>query len=164
MNSPSPDTRGAPVLWIALILLAACIVGTLLVVGISAVKGADELPAVYHVEGAAADRDLAALHHAADRHLNATLRVSGQTIDVQLWVDREAIGSGTPLTLRLTHATRSGLDQTISLRQDGDRLIGAIGAPLAAGGWWAEIRPASLEWLLRGRIGAAGGRIQPGPS
>lgn len=164
MNSHSSDTHGAPVLWLALILLAACIAGTLAVVTISAVKGADELPAVYHSEGSAADGDLAALAQAATRHLNATLHVRGQEVKVQLLADQEAISAGEPLTLRLTHATRSGLDQTVLLRQEGDgRLAGAISAPLAAGSWLAEIRPASMAWLLRGRIGVAGGRIKTGP-
>jgi hypothetical protein len=156
------SARKAPILWLALILLAACILGTLVVVVIAGLQGAGELPAVYHTEGAGADRDLAGLAQAAQRDLHATLTVSGRTVAVDLSDRNGAIGAGVAVTLRLAHATLSGLDQTLQLQSRGDQLVGVMSKPLAAGYWLAELRPDPAGWLLRGRVPATGGVLRPG--
>ena len=156
------SARKSPILWLAMILLAACIAGTLVVVVIAAVQGAGELPAVYHTEGAGADRDLAGLAQAATRELHATLTVNGRTVAVDLSDRDGAIGAGVAVTLRLAHATLSGLDQTLPLQARGDQLVGVMAKPLAAGYWLAELRPDAPGWLLRGRVPPTGGVLRPG--
>jgi hypothetical protein len=156
------NARKSPILWLALILLAACIAGTLVVVVIAAFQGAGELPAVYHTEGAGADRDLAGLAQAAQRDLHATLTVSGRTVAVDLSDRDGAIGAGVAVTLRLAHATLSGLDQTLQLQSRGDQFVGVLSRPLAAGYWLVELRPDASAWLLRGRVPAGGGVLRPG--
>lgn len=162
MNEDS--ARKSPILWLALILLAACIAGTLVVVVIAAVQGAGELPAVYHTEGAGADRDLADLAQAVERGLHARLTVSGHTVAVDLSDRSGTIGPGVAVTLRLTHATMSGLDQTLQLQSRSDQLLGMMSKPLAPGDWLVELRPAAAGWLLRGRIQPSGGELRPGGS
>jgi hypothetical protein len=156
------NARKSPILWLALILLAASIAITLVVVVIAAVQGAGELPAVYRTEGEGADRDLAGLVQAAQRDLQATLTVSGRTVAVDLSDRDGATGAGVAVTLRLAHATLSGLDQTLQLQSRGDQLVGVMTKPLAAGYWLAELRPDAAGWLLRGRIPATGGVLRAG--
>ncbi len=156
------NARKSPILWLALIMLAACIAGTLVVVVIAAVQGAGELPAVYHTEGAGADGDLAGLAQAAQRDLQAKLTVSGRTVAVDLSDRDGAIGAGAAVTLRLAHATMSGLDQKLHLQSRGDQLVGVMSRPLAAGYWLVELRPDAPGWLLRGRVPPTGGVLRPG--
>lgn len=156
------SARKSPILWLALMLLAACILGTLVVVVISAVKGADELPAVYHTEGAGADRDLAGLAQAAQLQLRATLTVSGRAVAIELADRNGAMSPGVAVTLRLAHSTLSDLDQTLRLESRGDQLVGLMSRPLAAGYWLVELRPDAAGWLLRGRVPPTGGELRPG--
>jgi hypothetical protein len=146
----------------ALILLAACIAGTLVVVVIAAVQGAGELPGVYHAEGAAADRDLAGLAQATKRDLHARLTISGRTVAIDLSDRDGALDPGLGITLRLAHATLSGLDQTLPLQSRGEQFVGVMARPLAAGYWLVELRPDAAGWLLRGRLPSSGGELRPG--
>jgi hypothetical protein len=146
----------------ALILLAACIAGTLVVVVIAAVQGAGELPVVYHAEGAAADRDLAGLAQATQRDLHARLTISGRTVAIDLSDRNGTLDPGLGITLRLAHATLSGLDQTLPLQSRGEQFVGVMARPLAAGYWLVELRPDAAGWLLRGRLPSSGGELRPG--
>jgi hypothetical protein len=154
--------KPAPVLWIAMILLGACMVGTLYTVGLSAVMGADELPSVYRSEGRAADLDLAALDASARRGLGAQLLIDDQSVAVLLR-DRSGATSARDAELRLSHATRTDIDQTLRLTNQDGRLMALLVTPLAAGDWLVEVRPPDGDWLLRGRVNRRGGHIGATP-
>jgi hypothetical protein len=151
--------HGAPVLWMALILLALCIAGTVAMVAISAVKGADELPAVYHSEGQAADDDLRALALAQRLGLRAQVSLTANGVEVRLTDGSGGAANRDALLLRLTHPSDPSLDYVVVLRNAGNVAYGAIPAARLAAYWQAELRPADSQWLLRGRVGAAGGKL-----
>ena len=164
MTTVADKSRGAPVLWIALVLLAACILGTLWVVAVSAFKGADELPAVYHTEGAAADADLQALSAAKQQGIEANLKIAGRRVEIELAATSGVAAPIERATLRLTHATLDAQDATVDLDRHGGQLVGTLALPLATGSWWAELRPTSADWLLRWRIAVKGGQLVAGRS
>lgn len=157
MNSRT--LQGAPVLWMALVLLALCIAGTLGMVGISAFKGADELPPVYNVEGQAADTDLRALTEAKNLGLQAQLSLQSGSVQVLLTDASGAAANREPLLLRLTHPTNAQHDRIVELRNEGDVAVGLMPDVPRTVYWNAELRPADSQWLLRGRLEPAGGRL-----
>lgn len=153
------ELQGPPVLWMALILLALCIVGTVAMVAISAIKGADELPDVYHAEGRAADADLRALELARSLGLRAVVSLTTDGVTVRLTDASGNAANREPLLLRLTHPSDPQYDRIVVLSNAGNVAVGLLTATSMAAYWQVELRPADSQWLLRGRVGAAGGNL-----
>ena len=107
----------------------------------------------YYKQGLAVNQRLARAQSAQSMGLTGTLAIeasSGGAVRAHLQGEG-ALGAG-PLVLTLTHPTRAGLDQRITLSAHGEGLyVGEVGA-LAAGRWFVILENATEQWRLRGEL------------
>ena len=146
-----------PLTWLVFGLPAAAVVASFVTLAI-AINHADSLVADdYYMEGLQINQALARERQADAEHLDfvATVTPAG---DVSLNVSaKPGFDFPATLTMRLTHATLSGLDQAIGLRRaDGGNYRGIV-ATLVPGRWYVEVATAQWRVLRRLLIGADGG-------
>jgi uncharacterized protein len=155
--SAPPASRANPVLWLVIALPALAVVASLSSFALAALHGDRELPASYHWEGGALDRDDTRRAAAAALGLRAELR-----IDTATQRCRVTLRGATPaaLQLELTHPTDPRLDQRAQLRGTGGDYAGYC-APLPPAHWWVQLADEQGHWLLRGRADAASGAAAP---
>lgn len=104
----------------------------------------------YYQQGKTIQTTIARTERASELGLAADLTIRAEEVRVQL-----AAKQGTPLprTLMLTiaHPTRSGHDQVVLLKLEGDAFAGPL-EPLAAGRWLIQLEDESRTWRLNGTV------------
>jgi hypothetical protein len=141
-----------PVLWIAVALPLVTVLASFATLGAALVHPDNELPEQYHWEGFRLDRDFARAQQAAALGVRASFEGLGTAgrCGVRLELRGTAPRS---LSLRLTHATRPSLDQSLVFqRVSGEAghatFIGECQATLD-GHWRAELSDAENGWSIR---------------
>ena len=103
----------------------------------------------YYKRGVEINRVLDRDHAAAGKHLRAELRLEADGIALRLEAD-PAFAMPASLALGFYHATRGGLDRTLTLRRDEAGIYRAAFPQLAPGAW--DVQAESVDWRLLGRI------------
>ena len=104
----------------------------------------------YYKEGLAINQKTQRLQTAAQRGISALLR--GGADSLQLELSKAAEGLGDSLSLEFAHATRAELDRTIELQRIDGTIYRAAYPDLRTGTWYVRLRPAGLDWELRGQV------------
>lgn len=104
----------------------------------------------YYRQGLAINRSLAREERAGIMALAAQLRLDRDALEVTMSA-REGIRLPDQLQLRITHATRPGMDRELTLVRTDGRYRAAL-APLAAGKWQIGIEDQARTWRLAGAI------------
>jgi len=104
----------------------------------------------YYKQGLAINRRSERDQRAAELGLEAELVLGGNSDRIRVLL---RANEGTPLpatlALRITHPTRPGFDQSVSLRSEGGGVYGAKLAPIH-GRWHLVLEDERQEWLLAG--------------
>lgn len=151
--SPDKTQRANPVLWMVIALPVIAVVASTASYFLAATRGDRELPADYHWEGQAFDRDEARFALARSQGLTAQVQVDAAAGRCEVTLPAAA---GAQLHLDLTHPTETASDRHVVLAREGDSArYGAACAPLAAAHWWVQVADAGGTWLLRGRVQGA---------
>jgi hypothetical protein len=137
-----------PVLWIVIALPLIAVAASLTSLELAVTRGDAELPASYHWEGDALERDQQQLSAAAQRGISATLAVDA--VAQRCIVDLH--GAAPPaLLLTLTHPTEQGADRHVRLLPLG-AVYAANCAALPGAHWWVQLADDQGQWLLRARV------------
>lgn len=105
----------------------------------------------YYKQGLAVNQSMARDQHAEDLGVQAEVVSGGDGKLTRVFL-RAKTGSTLPevLTLKITHPTRSGVDQKLALRADGSGFYaGKLEAPLS-GRWHVALEDDKHEWRLVG--------------
>jgi hypothetical protein len=105
----------------------------------------------YYKQGLAVNQSMARDQHAEDLGVQAEVVSGGDGKLIRVFL-RAKTGSTLPevLTLKITHPTRSGVDQKLALRADGSGFYaGKLEAPLS-GRWHVALEDDKHEWRLVG--------------
>lgn len=105
----------------------------------------------YYKQGLAVDRTLARSKEATDLGLEVRARFTADSIDLGLSSAASAFVPPKALTLTLSHPTRAGLDQTVTLNAVNGRYTGAIRLP-ASGHWLVLVEDDANTWRLMGNV------------
>lgn len=105
----------------------------------------------YYKRGLAINQTLAQSDRAVALGLVAAVSVSSSELSVRL--EGTAAGFEAPAALRVqvSHPTRAGLDQTLTLRRQDGRYAGAFKLP-AAGHWLLQLEDEARTWSLLGNL------------
>jgi len=111
----------------------------------------------YYREGLGINKQLARAEAAAARGLSGQLFVDQGMVRIALV---SAKGAALPerLVLKVTHPTRAGSDQDVTLTRSGDAYVGVL-HPLQAGRWRFHVEDDAHQWRLdtEAAMPAAGG-------
>jgi hypothetical protein len=140
--------------WIIMAAPATAVVAGVITFAI-AVNSFDGLVAEdYYKQGLAVNKQLARVHKAKELGLQGEIEIeshAGGAVRVDL---RGQSAAKDDLVLTLSHPTRAGLDQRVTLQPAGnDVYVGRIGA-LPAGRWHVSVESASGQWRIRGELQA----------
>jgi uncharacterized protein len=106
----------------------------------------------YYKQGLAVDRTLARSKEAVALGLEVRARFTTEGVDLALTA---AADSNFPppkaLSLTLSHPTRAGLDQTVTLAMENGRYAGKIRLP-ASGHWLVLVEDDAKTWRLMGNV------------
>jgi hypothetical protein len=117
-----------------------------------AVSSSDGLVADdYYKRGLAAGETLVRSRHAEQLGLQAALRMTDRTLSVRLSARQAHMEMPPGLLVTVSHPTRAGLDQTASLKYDGERYLGDFRLP-ASGHWLVLIEDEARTWRLMGSV------------
>ena len=139
-----------PVLWLVIVLPLLAVAGSIASLTLAFTRGDEELPKIYHWEGAALERDQ------QQQELARRLGI-GATIGFDAAAGRCAVALHVPapapaaLLLTLTHPTATAGDRRIRLERQGEGYLAPC-PPLPMAHWWLELTDAEGHWLLRGRV------------
>lgn len=136
--------------WLLMIGPAAAVIGGIITAYI-AVTHQDGLVAEdYYKQGLAINRTLDKERTAGRLGLSAQLAFSDDATRLRVYINGTA-GTPGPLKLRLAHATRAGLDQTLMLdRNPGGWYEGRMNEGQAAGKWKVLLEDGTGQWRLTG--------------
>ncbi|WP_348944664.1 FixH family protein [Chitinibacter sp. FCG-7] len=100
----------------------------------------------YYKDGQRINERLAQDQHAAAQGLQAQLLLGSDQQSVRIILNQAFEGE---LTLKLSHPTRVGIDQTLNLKPQAPTLFaGKLAHPLALERWQAEISDSKNGWRL----------------
>lgn len=137
--------------WFLISLPAATVVAGLVTLYLAA-SGSDSLVKDdYYKHGLAINQDLARVTRARELGIEAEVAYDPLKGVVRVTAARVA-ADVQEITLRLTHATRSDLDQVVALGRRPDAGFEGSVLPLGPGKWHLDLLPASGEWRLSGRL------------
>jgi len=103
----------------------------------------------YYKQGLAINQRLQRDHYASDLGLRADFMRSGQQVRLMLTAERDA-ALPEALTLKLSHPTRAGQDQTVRMVSEGQGFYGGELAADVSGRWYVSIEDPSGKWRLQG--------------
>jgi hypothetical protein len=137
--------------WFLISLPAATVVAGLITLYLAA-SGSDSLVKDdYYKHGLAINQDLARVNRARELGIEADLSYDPLKGVIRVTAARVAVDMQ-QMSLRLTHATRSDLDQAVTLDRQPNAGFEASVLPLGPGKWHVDLLPASAEWRLSGRL------------
>ncbi|MGI9335911.1 MAG: FixH family protein [Gammaproteobacteria bacterium] len=154
MSTPPQPWYREPIAWLVFAIPVAAVLGgiAMLWVSISTYDG----PVVddYYRRGLAIDRVLARDERAAALGLSAELVASplgDDTVLLSLALHgSEGFVAPGAVTLKLLHATRSGLDRELILGRSGDARFSIVLERMEAGSWHAQLE--ADDWRLTTRL------------
>lgn len=157
MNRTAPRERKSatpwyrePWPWLLMIPPAVAVVAGLATLWIAS-SNADALVADdYYKRGLAINQDLARGERAKALQLTAHVRFAADRAELDLGA-REGVALPHGLIMTLSHPTRGGMDQPVTLSMSGNRYTGAI-KPLSAGKWQVSVEDPDRTWRLAGVI------------
>ena len=139
-----------PLVWLAIALPLSAVIAGFVTLWL-AIKSDDGLVADdYYRRGKEINRDLSRDRAAAARGLKAMLQLNDQRGDLRLRFSVERTQLPAQLEVRFMHATRAGLDRTMTLTRAPDGSYRAFMPPLAAGRWHVQL--AADDWRLSGSL------------
>lgn len=103
----------------------------------------------YYKEGLAVNQRLQRDQAAADLGLHADLMHAGMNVRLLMGSDAPVVLPEV-LTVRLSHPTRAGLDQLVSLKSEGGNFYGGKLAAEIEGRWLVAIEDPAGQWRLHG--------------
>ena len=141
-----------PYVWLVITIPALAVVGGIAMIVISVVSDDGLVVDDYYRRGKQINRVLERDRAAATLQLSARLAIDAQNIvRVKL---RSDVNAPLPerVELNLAFATRSGIDQTVALRQvsSGGDYAGELLRPLIDGRWYAQLQ--TERWRLVGAL------------
>jgi hypothetical protein len=104
----------------------------------------------YYKQGLAADKTIAQSGRAAAVGLTAKLQLRAEAINLVL-SSTDSFVQPDSLRLTMSHPTRAGMDQTITLTRQGDSYSAALRLP-ASGHWLVLIEDQEKTWRLLGNV------------
>lgn len=105
----------------------------------------------YYRKGLSANQTIARSELASKLGLVAGVRISGDTLTVQLTSADKSFLMPPTLAVTISHPTRAGLDQSRVLAGKGDRYSGEVRLP-AAGHWLVLVEDERKTWRLMGNV------------
>jgi uncharacterized protein len=106
----------------------------------------------YYKQGLAVDRTLARSKEAASLGLEVRARFTAEGVDLGLISAADSkFAAPKALNLTLSHPTRAGLDQTVTLTSANGRYTGKIRLP-ASGHWLVLVEDDAKTWRLMGNV------------
>jgi uncharacterized protein len=138
--------------WILMVAPGAAVVGGIAMLTL-AVTTSDGLVAEdYYKQGLTVNQQLARAHKAQELGIGGELTIdtyAGGAIRAQL---HGQLSDKESLVLVLSHPTRAGLDQHLTLQPAGNGLHVGRFDSLAAGRWHVIIENAGRDWRIRGQL------------
>jgi len=134
--------------WALMVMPATAVVAGLYTYSLAASGSSGLVVDDYYNVGKAINYSLAKGQKAADMGLHGNLVLNGQS--VRLLLNNAEIQSQQQLFLRLYHATRSGLDQSVVLGNAGAGVWSGQVQGLAAGKWHVHLASQDESWRLSG--------------
>lgn len=139
-----------PLVWLAIALPLSAVIAGFVTLWL-AIESDDGLVADdYYRRGKEINRDLTRDRAAAARGLKAMLQLNDQRGDLRLRFSVERAQLPTQLEVRFMHATRAGLDRTMTLTRAPDGSFRAFMPALAHGRWHVQL--AADDWRLSGSL------------
>jgi hypothetical protein len=105
----------------------------------------------YYKQGIAAGETLTRSRHAEELGVEASLRLTADSISIHLTGRQVDMPMPTALNVMLSHPTRAGLDQNTLLKRAGDKYVGDFHLP-ASGHWLVLIEDEAKTWRLMGSL------------
>ena len=105
----------------------------------------------YYRRGLAINRTLAQSDRAASLGLVAAVGLSSERLSVRLSAKDASFSPPPTLTAKISHPTRAGLDQSLTLQRQGDLYQGQFRLP-AAGHWVLQLEDGTNTWMLSGNL------------
>lgn len=105
----------------------------------------------YYRQGLAAQETISRSDKVSTLGLLARVRVTADTLRVQLLASTPGFRSPTALRVTLSHPTRAGLDRTQVIQQEGTAYAGSFRLP-AAGHWLILIEDETKTWRMMGSV------------
>jgi hypothetical protein len=109
----------------------------------------------YYKQGLALNQRLQRDHYASDLGLRADVMRAGQQVRLLVAADRDAALPGA-LTLKLSHPTRAGQDQMVTMVSEGQGFYGGKLSSDISGRWYVSIEDPAGRWRLQGEWRADG--------
>lgn len=103
----------------------------------------------YYKQGLAVNQRLQRDHAAASLGLRADLMQAGLNVRLLLGSDAP-VALPEAITVRLSHPTRAGFDQLVTLRSEGENFYGGKLAAEIEGRWLVAIEDPAGQWRLHG--------------
>ncbi len=124
----------------------------------------------YYKQGLAAGETLAKSQKAQELGLSVSLRLTSDSIRIRLTSREADFPQPDALMMTMSHPTRAGIDQKISLKRSADGFQGDFNLP-ASGHWLILVEDDAKTWRLMGTvmlpasaeavIGGAGSTVKP---
>lgn len=105
----------------------------------------------YYKKGLAVNQTIASSEQAKKLGLSVGVRVTEHGFVARLNAADPAFARPVALVLTLSHPTRAGLDQTLSLKRDGDVYAGDLRLP-SSGHWLVLLEDEKKSWRLMGNV------------
>ena len=145
--APPPPWHRQPLVWLVIGIPLSAIIAGFITLGIALQTDHSPVADDYYKRGLAMNRDLSRLDAARALGLTAQLRLTGGGVEARL-ASHERAPLPPQLTLRMTHATLPGYDQTLSLAQAQPGVYRAVLPALKAGRYHLALE--SGPWKLLG--------------
>ncbi|GAA5785015.1 hypothetical protein GCM10007860_02760 [Chitiniphilus shinanonensis] len=147
LHSPQPWYK-SPWPWFLMSIPALAVVGGIAMVVLAITSNDGLVTDDYYKEGQAINEELGRDQAAAALGLNAQAMLADDRRSIRILFDKPVTG---PLTLKILHPTREGLDQSVTLQQQGPQLFAAVlSQPLSQPRWNVELADAGHAWRLTG--------------
>ena len=136
--------------WALISVPAITVLGCAVTIWLAIVSNDGVVSDDYYRDGLAINRSLERDSHAATRNISGLVRLSPQAHQLELLAQGD-MGSSN-LILKLMHATRSDLDQTLKLTPKPGGVVTVDYQPLAAGKWYLRLESSDGEWQISGQM------------
>ncbi len=100
----------------------------------------------YYKEGNNINQRIALEKTAVTKGITGQMYLGEDQKSVRILLNKENLG---PLKLKLVHSTLSGLDQEVTLNNEGSMYSGKLKQGLQQGNWYMELHDANKTWSIR---------------
>ncbi|UXY13977.1 FixH family protein [Chitiniphilus purpureus] len=147
-SPPAPPWYKSPWPWFLMSIPALAVVGGIVMLYLAITSNDGLVSDDYYKEGQAINEQLDRDRGAARLGLHAQVLLADNGKDLRVVLDRPTSAA---LRLKVVHPTRAGLDQTVALKRETERLYTAtLAVPLTQPRWRVELADAAGTWRLTG--------------